>query len=160
MVHIVLDVSLEPEPRFIMTIRTRFRFALPAIAALVLAIPAGAQAPAPAAESAEATAVAFQAPVLVQQPAAPAQAASRDVATDALSRDGLRAGVRAQVAHERTTTVNEVVAQRSGLTHGQVLMIVGGAALLTGAIIGGDAGTLIMIGGAGVGLWGLYLYLQ
>lgn len=39
-------------------------------------------------------------------------------------------------------------------------MIVGGAILLAGAIIGGDAGTIIMIGGAGIGIYGLYLYLQ
>lgn len=40
------------------------------------------------------------------------------------------------------------------------LMIVGGAAFLAGAIIGGSPGTIIMIGGAAVGLYGLYLYLQ
>lgn len=53
-----------------------------------------------------------------------------------------------------------VVQQRSGMGRGQVLMIVGGAAFLAGAIIGNDAGTIMMIGGAGIGLWGLYLYLQ
>ncbi|MBX6332719.1 MAG: hypothetical protein IRY91_12805 [Gemmatimonadaceae bacterium] len=42
----------------------------------------------------------------------------------------------------------------------QTLMIVGGAALLTGAIIGDDAGTVLMVGGAVVGLYGLYLYLR
>jgi hypothetical protein len=42
----------------------------------------------------------------------------------------------------------------------QTLMIVGGAALLTGAIIGDDAGTIVMIAGAGVGLYGLYLFLR
>jgi hypothetical protein len=39
-------------------------------------------------------------------------------------------------------------------------MIVGGASLLVGAIIGGDAGTVFMVGGAVVGLYGLYKYLQ
>lgn len=42
----------------------------------------------------------------------------------------------------------------------QTLMIVGGATLLTGAIIGDDAGTVLMVGGAVVGLYGLYLYLR
>ena len=42
----------------------------------------------------------------------------------------------------------------------EILMIVGGAAIITGAIIGDDAGTVIIIGGAGVGLYGLYLFLQ
>src|SRR6187551_1172390 len=40
------------------------------------------------------------------------------------------------------------------------LMLVGGAALIVGAVIGGDAGTIIMIGGAGVGLYGLWQYLK
>jgi hypothetical protein len=40
------------------------------------------------------------------------------------------------------------------------LMIVGGAALVLGAVIGGDEGTIIMIGGGGVGLLGLYRYLR
>jgi len=39
------------------------------------------------------------------------------------------------------------------------LMIVGGAALVVGAVIGDDAGTLVMLGGAAVGLYGLYLFL-
>ena len=39
-------------------------------------------------------------------------------------------------------------------------MIVGFAGLVAGAIIGGTAGTLIMVGGAALGLWGLYNYLQ
>ena len=39
------------------------------------------------------------------------------------------------------------------------LMVVGGAALIVGAVIGDDAGTLVMLGGAAVGLYGLYLFL-
>jgi len=38
-------------------------------------------------------------------------------------------------------------------------MIVGGAAVLVGAIAGDDAGTILIIGGAGFGLYGLYMYL-
>ena len=49
---------------------------------------------------------------------------------------------------------------RSQLRRSETLMIVGGAIFLAGAIIGDDAGTIIMIGGAGVGIYGLYLYLQ
>ena len=40
------------------------------------------------------------------------------------------------------------------------LMIVGGAGLLVGAVIGGDEGTIIMIAGGSVGLLGLYRYLR
>lgn len=40
------------------------------------------------------------------------------------------------------------------------LMIVGGVALIVGAIIGGTPGTIFMVGGGVVGLIGLYNYLQ
>ncbi len=40
------------------------------------------------------------------------------------------------------------------------LMIVGGAALIVGAIIGGDAGTIVMVGGAVTGLLGLWYFLR
>ncbi|MEO5816489.1 MAG: hypothetical protein ABIT20_14545 [Gemmatimonadaceae bacterium] len=43
---------------------------------------------------------------------------------------------------------------------GTKLMIVGGAAILTGIVVGGDAGHAISIVGAVVGLYGLYKYLQ
>ena len=49
---------------------------------------------------------------------------------------------------------------RQQLRRSETLMIVGGAIFLAGAIIGDDAGTIIMIGGAGIGIYGLYLYLQ
>jgi hypothetical protein len=42
----------------------------------------------------------------------------------------------------------------------QALMIVGGAGIVVGAIIGGTPGTLLMVGGAIAGLYGLYEYLQ
>jgi hypothetical protein len=40
------------------------------------------------------------------------------------------------------------------------LMAVGAAGLITGLIIGKGAGTVIAVGGAVVGLYGLYQYLQ
>ena len=48
----------------------------------------------------------------------------------------------------------------AGLGQNEALMIVGGAAILVGAVVGGDAGDIFMIGGAIVGLYGLYKYLQ
>ena len=55
-------------------------------------------------------------------------------------------------------------AQRSGnsanLGQSRALMIAGGAAVIVGVIIGGDEGTLIAVGGAIVGLYGLYQYLK
>jgi len=40
------------------------------------------------------------------------------------------------------------------------LMVVGGAGLIIGAVIGGDAGTIIMVAGGGVTLLGLWRYLR
>jgi hypothetical protein len=51
-------------------------------------------------------------------------------------------------------------ARRGGYGQPVALMVVGGAALLTGLIIGNDAGAAIAVGGAVVGLVGLYQYLQ
>ncbi len=51
-------------------------------------------------------------------------------------------------------------ARRGGLSSGQKLMILGGATFLVGALVGDDAGTVIMVGGAAIGLYGLYLWLN
>lgn len=42
----------------------------------------------------------------------------------------------------------------------KAMMIVGAAGLIVGAIIGDTAGTLIMVGSAALGLFGLYKYLE
>jgi hypothetical protein len=55
---------------------------------------------------------------------------------------------------------NALPAARSSRNSATTLMIVGGAAFVAGAIIGDTAGTLFMVGGAAVGLYGLYQYLQ
>ena len=49
---------------------------------------------------------------------------------------------------------------QSRMRRGQTLMLVGGAAFLAGLIIGGDAGTAIAVAGAGIGIYGLYLWAQ
>lgn len=72
------------------------------------------------------------------------------------------AALRAPVAVGVERDLSTELAQQSQRSFGRAesLMIIGGAAFLAGAIIGGDAGTIVMIGGAAIGLWGLYLYLQ
>jgi hypothetical protein len=42
----------------------------------------------------------------------------------------------------------------------KAMMVVGGAAILFGAVVGDDAGQIIMIGGGVVGLLGLWEYLK
>jgi hypothetical protein len=73
--------------------------------------------------------------------------------------DGATVGIKHNDVQATTAPTNATPAARHG-DQPTALMIVGGAAFLAGAIIGGDAGTIIMVGGAAVGLYGLYLYLQ
>ena len=70
--------------------------------------------------------------------------------------DALSVGVRVTVP----ATTSAPQRSSAGLGQNEALMIVGGAAILVGAIVGGDAGDIFMIGGAIVGLYGLYKYLQ
>ena len=61
---------------------------------------------------------------------------------------------------EATPAAPMRMASSAGLGQSKALMIVGGAGLIAGAIVGGKPGTIIMVGGAVVGLYGLYQYLQ
>jgi hypothetical protein len=75
------------------------------------------------------------------------------------SMTGLRAGV-----HDRETRrpdhPNIVAPQHANLGQARAMMVVGVAALIAGAIIGDTPGTIVMVGGAVIGLIGLYDYLQ
>ena len=66
------------------------------------------------------------------------------------------AGIRLQVA-DAPLTPKPVASPRT--TRGQAMAIVGGAAFLGGIIIGDSAGTVIAVGGLGVGVYGLWLWL-
>jgi hypothetical protein len=114
-----------------------FAFAL-VVASLSVARPARAQsasfAPAPA--------------------AAPAVAAEPSAAPVGPTLDAASVGVRHRAAE--TTAA----ARRGGMGQAEALMIVGGAAVLVGLLIGNGAGNAIAVGGAIVGLVGLYEYLQ
>jgi hypothetical protein len=48
----------------------------------------------------------------------------------------------------------------AGRSTSTAMMIVGGAGMLVGAVVGGKGGTVIMIGGGLVGLLGLWNYLK
>jgi hypothetical protein len=87
---------------------------------------------------------------------APVAASRITAAPLAASANGLRSAVHAR-ENVGPLSVN---AKKANLGQSQALMVVGGAALIVGAIIGDDPGTVIMVGGAIVGLYGLYQYLQ
>jgi hypothetical protein len=135
-----------------MPVRSRF-----AILGLIvtLAAPLGAQttsrASLPATDDSTAA-------LLLRAPVAPGvtdSTASR--ATPAQAVD-LRAA--AHYTRSTQTTAPTLLVSPHSQTQPVALMIVGGAAILAGALIEGDAGRIFMVGGAVIGLIGLYQYLQ
>jgi hypothetical protein len=88
---------------------------------------------------------------------APAPAEAPASAPVGHSLDAATAGIHAHVAADATTRADR---HGTGLGTGGALMIVGGAALIIGLIIGGSAGLVIAIAGAALGLYGLFLFLQ
>jgi len=72
--------------------------------------------------------------------------------------DAARAGVAPHASKELALSAK--ADPHMGAGQNIALMVVGGAALITGLVIGGDGGTIIAIGGAAVGLYGLYNYIK
>jgi len=81
-----------------------------------------------------------------------------DFSTAGAPLTGLRAGVHAR---ETARSLQPTAAPaHANLGQARAMMVVGVAGLIAGAIIGGSPGTIVMVGGAVVGLFGLYDYLQ
>jgi hypothetical protein len=72
---------------------------------------------------------------------------------------GLRAGVHSRES-SRPDRPTIAAPQHANLGQARAMMVVGVAALIAGAIIGDTPGTIVMVGGAVIGLIGLYDYLQ
>jgi hypothetical protein len=98
---------------------------------------------------------------LEQSTPAPVDAAMPDVGPTLGS---ATSGIHANTAHEDLTAAEAAHRAASGghtgLSKGAIILIVGGAALAAGVLIGGTGGTALAIGGALVALYGLYLILQ
>lgn len=100
-----------------------------------------------------------------QIPSAQAPASSEqgiEPSTEGPTTRAATAGIRANTAREDLTPqqMADRAAHHAGFGTDGALMIVGGAAFIAGLIIGGGAGTAVAIGGAVIGLYGLYMYLQ
>ena len=102
------------------------------ILALAVSQPAAAQAPAPSPAAAAAPTTSF----------APTLAATH-------------LGFSAE--DDAPLTVNASAA-RMEPSEGKAAVIVGATLVVTGLVVGGDGGTLMTIGGAGLGLFGLYIW--
>ena len=97
---------------------------------------------------------------LVDSVTAVAEVSSEANATASVTRGPTRESARvAMHAAETRRGAAPVFQNRKSNKNAVAMMIVGGAALVVGAVIGNDAGTIVMLGGAGIGLYGLYLFL-
>ncbi|HSY81214.1 MAG TPA: hypothetical protein VK807_05605 [Gemmatimonadaceae bacterium] len=76
--------------------------------------------------------------------------------------EAARSGIPAHVATEDLSPQEAAdrAARGAGLGTGGALMIIGGAAFITGLIIGGGAGTALAVGGVLVAAYGLYIFLK
>jgi hypothetical protein len=99
----------------------------------------------------------------------PAAARSQDAApppATAPTADNARAGVSAAPVHaaraarEGAREQERAPRNRPGFGQPEALMIVGGAGVVLGLLIGDTAGNVLAFGGAVVGLTGLYQYLR
>jgi hypothetical protein len=64
------------------------------------------------------------------------------------------------VRRPAATLAAPLPASGQNLGEAKAEMAVGGAAIVVGALIGGDGGSVLMFGGAVVGLYGLWNYLK
>ena len=74
---------------------------------------------------------------------------------------GTTAGVRATApVSEQRSNLASALQDEPNMGRNVALMVVGGAALITGLLIDSDAGTVIAVSGAIVGLYGLYQWVR
>lgn len=96
---------------------------------------------------------------LAQSPALPLSSPAGQQAAAGPRVDVERVGIAPAAVAARSEAASATAAAPR-LGESVALMAVGGAALVAGLIIGGDAGTVVALGGAVIGLIGLYQYLK
>lgn len=127
-----------------------------AVAVLFLAAPLGAQGASQ--RAAQNTTLPDVPSVAVTAAAAVPGSAAEPMPSLAPTRADATVGV-----HESARAPEPVPAplpMRERTSRNVAMMIVGGAGLIVGAVVGGDSGTIIMIGGGALGLYGLWQYLK
>lgn len=87
---------------------------------------------------------------------AAADVMSANAASLAPTSGNLTAGVRVSASQLSPAAMPE----RPTTRRSTAMMIVGGATLIVGAVIGGKSGTIVMVVGGAIGLVGLWNYLQ
>jgi hypothetical protein len=105
-------------------------------------------------------------PSAASDPATDANPDNQSAATSGPTSSSAAAGIRSQAATDdlsRQELARRNLDQdggRRGIGRDAVLMIVGGAAVVAGALVGGTAGTALIIVGAVIGITGLVLILS
>lgn len=108
----------------------------------------------------------------------PTRAASQAAVSSPASLSPVRSGSNTQVGAAKGPTIESAAVgirlapsnvaavssqsrrRRSGIDHNVTLMIVGVGAMVAGSFIDGTAGTVFLVGGAVIGLYGLFNFLQ
>jgi len=121
-----------------------------AIAVLLFAAPLVAQ------DVSQGAAASNTTPVVVAVPSPAPLEAAAVVPSLAPTRADAAVGIRATA----TAFVPVPAPEPDRVGRSPAMMIVGGAALLVGAVVGGKSGTIIMITGGVIGLVGLWNYLK
>ena len=124
------------------------------------ALPALAQSTNPLPSPAGASAASDSAAIDATIARGPSADTTQRLAAEPRPRDLRVAAHYPTVARDTEASALLLQRRRAGLGQPMAMMIVGGTAVLLGAIIGDTPGTFIMIGGAVIGLIGLYQYLQ
>jgi hypothetical protein len=134
---------------------TYLRSITTAIAVLILATPLIAQTSAQAATVRDTAAVGHSSELVSPTPSA-------SLVVQNLSTSAVPAWVNAvPVSHATSPSSASARAMESGATsQNTAMMLIGGAGIIVGAVVGGKAGTVVMIGGTVVGLVGLWNYLK
>ena len=98
---------------------------------------------------------------LALMPAASNAQQSKQLSTKGPTLQSAAVGFRVKEAKvDASTKVTAAPLVRRNQGQDVALMAVGVGAMIAGALIGGTAGTIIIIGGAGMALFGLYHYLE
>ena len=98
---------------------------------------------------------------LALMPAASSAQQSKQISTKGPTLQSAAVGFRVKEAKvDASTKVTAAPIVRRHQGQDVALMAVGVGAMIAGALIGDTAGTIIIIGGAGMALFGLYHYLE
>jgi hypothetical protein len=125
---------------------------------LLASVPAGLQAQAAsdaAVALASSSAAQLTAPVPVER--APVDSTART--SDLLPAGALGSAVALRMRTAGSENAPAAVPQTSR-ANSTAMMVVGLAAVVAGIVVGDEAGTILVLAGAGIGLYGLYKYLQ